>query len=199
MPTKSKHQRVDQVEAWVREHDPEPSHAIQVAKITLHLFDSLTFLHGLLGDERDLLHTGALLHDIGYTIDAWRHHKHARDLIMSMDLPGFDPRDRRIVACLARYHRKAHPKPTHKVYRDLSESDQLIVRKLAALLRIGDGLDRSHRDAARAVQMDRRGNLLRMIVLQDPPNGVDLYGANKKRGLFEEVYGLHVEVLGAAD
>jgi exopolyphosphatase/guanosine-5'-triphosphate,3'-diphosphate pyrophosphatase len=195
----SETERVARVEAWVREHDPEPSHALQVTKVSLHLFDSLTFLHGLSDEERDLLHAGALLHDIGYTIDAWRHHKHARDLIMSMDLPGFDARDRRIIACLARYHRKGHPKPTHKVYCDLGEKDQLILRKLAALLRIGDGLDRSHRDATQAVQMDRRGNLLRMIVLQTPPNGVDLYGANKKRGLFEEVFGLHVEVLGAAD
>ncbi len=147
------------------------------------------------GRERRLLHAAALLHDIGHTISVFQHHKHARDLILQEDLPGFSDEERRMIACVARYHRKAHPQPTHKIYRDLSGGDQETVARLAALLRIGDGLDRSHGASTRSLRVMRTACSLRIYVSQRRPNDIDIWGANRKRQLFEDIFGLEVEII----
>ena len=47
-----------------------------------------------------------MLHDVGMTISYDDHHKHSRYLIVSAELPGFDPRERALIAQISRYHRK---------------------------------------------------------------------------------------------
>ena len=61
-------------------------------------------------DERELLWAAAMLHDVGMTISYDDHHKHSRYLIESAELPGFDPRERALIAQITRYHRKGVPK-----------------------------------------------------------------------------------------
>ena len=60
--------------------------------------------------ERELLWAAAMLHDVGMTISYDDHHKHSRYLIVSAELPGFDPRERALIAQMTRYHRKGVPK-----------------------------------------------------------------------------------------
>ena len=96
------------------EHDPEPEHATQVCRIALELFDGALRLHGLASEHRRLLTAAALLHDTGYSVDPMRHHKGSRDIILASILPGFAKQEQAIIACVARYHRKAHPKESHQ-------------------------------------------------------------------------------------
>lgn len=180
----------------MREQDPEPSHAEQVCRTSLSLFDQTKEIHGLGAEERRLLEAGALLHDIGYAKGAAGHHKASRDAILVARLEGFTAVELRIIACLARYHRKADPKPSHKVYCDLPESLRSVVCKLAALLRIADGLDRSHDASAQALRVEREGKKVRIWVSQEPVNELDIWGAERKRGLFESVYGCSVRIRG---
>ena len=178
-----------------REIDPEPEHAFQVCATSLQLFDALDEVHGMGAGARRLLEAAALLHDIGHTISPFQHHKHARDLILEEDLPGFSDTECMMIACIARYHRKAHPHPKHKTYYELSESDQKTVTRLAALLRIGDGLDRSHAACTQSVRVERAASSICIYATQRRPNEVDLWGANRKRQLFKETFGLDVEIL----
>ena len=60
--------------------------------------------------ERELLWAAAMLHDVGMTISYDDHHKHSHYLIVSAELPGFDPRERALIAQISRYHRKGAPK-----------------------------------------------------------------------------------------
>ena len=60
--------------------------------------------------ERELLWAAAMLHDVGMTISYDDHHKHSYYLIVSAELPGFDPRERALIAQIGRYHRKGTPK-----------------------------------------------------------------------------------------
>jgi exopolyphosphatase/guanosine-5'-triphosphate,3'-diphosphate pyrophosphatase len=46
---------------------------------------------------------------------------------------------------VARYHRGSLPKKRHPSYGALSQKDRKTVSQLAAILRVADGLDRSHR------------------------------------------------------
>ncbi|HIJ64406.1 MAG TPA: HD domain-containing protein [Candidatus Hydrogenedentes bacterium] len=177
------------------ERDPDPDHAFQVARISLDLFDETAALHGLGEAERRLLLAAALVHDTGHSISPIAHHKHARDVVLGQPLEGFGRDDLNVIACVARYHRKAHPKDSHRVYCDLGPDARVVVRKLSALLRIADGLDRSHCAHTQAVRVALVGQTLRIYVRQRRASPTDEWGAVRKRRLFEEVYGLRVDVI----
>ena len=148
---------LDALRALAREIDLEPDHVFQVCKTALSIFDQTHELHLLGAAERPLLEAGALLHDCGFQRGPQRHHKHSRDLILELELPGFSDSEKKIVACVARYHRKAAPEPTHAVFRDLSPQEQAVVSRLAAILRVADGLDRLHVASAQSIRVEREG------------------------------------------
>ncbi|HUW61273.1 MAG TPA: HD domain-containing protein [Candidatus Bathyarchaeia archaeon] len=182
-------------EQFAAAHDPDPAHSRQVAQNSLALFDALADLHQLDARARTLLHAAAILHDVGYSIDPASHHKQSRDLILGSGITDFSPHDLAVIACIARYHRKALPDPSHKVYRDLDSPSQQLVNRLAAILRIADGLDRSHAASARAIRVTRTQSALSIHVHQEPPSPADIQAALKKADLFEREFGLKVEII----
>jgi exopolyphosphatase/guanosine-5'-triphosphate,3'-diphosphate pyrophosphatase len=122
----------------------EADHAHHVADLALTLFDEMTALHDLGEVDRRLLHIACLLHDIGHIAGKRGHHKRSMHLIADeTDLPLTD-NARSIVACIARYHRKALPKLRHTLYAQLDVDDRHRVRLLAGMLRIADALDKGH-------------------------------------------------------
>lgn len=180
---------------FARTHDSEPQHAFHVHKLCMDFFDQTADLHGLGAAERRVLSAAAMVHDTGYGVDPTKHHKGARDLILKSKIEGFTERELKMIACIARYHRKAHPAKSHEVYRDLDGEDRQRVRKLSALLRLTDGLDRAHDTATRRIRVELKGNVLRLFVHQRKPSPVDIMGAERKRQLFEEVFKMRVEII----
>ncbi|MCP4644165.1 MAG: HD domain-containing protein [bacterium] len=175
--------------------DPDPKHALHVCALSLDLFDETASLHGLGEAERRLLGVAALLHDTGWETRPECHHKGSRDFVLGANIEGLSEHERQVAACVARYHRKAHPKPTHKIYRDLSPQRQRTVTLLAGMLRIADGLDRSHRAATERITARHTSGALHLIVTQRDANTTDIWGANRKSGLFAEALGLSVEIV----
>ncbi|NUO81680.1 HD domain-containing protein [candidate division KSB1 bacterium] len=163
-------------------------HSLQVAALALRLFDQTRPWHRLGQQERDWLEYAAMLHDIGYFINYTRHHKHSYHLIIHSNLIGFSPRELAIIANLARFHRRAEPKERHKEFARLGRADQKLVRKLAAILRVADGLDRSHSQRIEVINCERfdKKTLLHLVARQDL--GIEIWGAQQKAGLFEEVF-----------
>ncbi len=124
----------------------DEAHARQVMRISEMLFDepAISQMHMLGGSERDILSAAAGMHDVGISMSVKGHHKHSLEMISKMEVPGFSKEEIAIMANVARYHRKGHPSDDHPAFERLSKADQNIVRKLASLLRIADGLDRMH-------------------------------------------------------
>jgi exopolyphosphatase/guanosine-5'-triphosphate,3'-diphosphate pyrophosphatase len=168
------------------------SHSEQVARLCTRLFDDLKSIHGLGTPERELIEYGALLHDIGWHIGRTGHHKHSMYLIRHGDLKNFTPEEVEIIANIARYHRKSPPKLKHEAYGKLSPRARKIVYTGAALLRIADGLDRSHSSVVRDVRCRPNGNHdgkeLRCVVSTRWDAQLELWGAKRKREMFEKVF-----------
>lgn len=133
-------------------------HAHQVARLALSIFDQTRSVHGLADREREWLEYAALLHDIGVHISYQRHHRHSYYLIKNGDLRGFEPQEVEMIGLVARYHRQATPKKSHDGYGELSGSDRRTVRVLAAMLRLAEGLDRSHAQALAGIDLYPRGD-----------------------------------------
>ena len=164
-------------------------HARQVVRMALALFDQTSTIHGLGAREREWLEYAAILHDIGVHISYSRHHKHSCYLIMNGDLRGFEPQEIEVMALVARYHRRGLPKRSHGGYGDLSGTRRRTVRTLAAMLRVAEGLDRSHAQsvAAVAVAAGAHDCLLKLTPAGDIE--LELWAAQRNAGPLESVLG----------
>src|SRR3954465_8985557 len=119
-------------------------HAHQIARLALALFDETRRRHALRGREREWLEYASLLHDIGVHISYEDHHKHSYYLITHGDLRGFEPTEIEAIALITPYHRQGRPKKSHAEFGHLARRDRRTIRLLAAILRLAEGLDRSH-------------------------------------------------------
>jgi len=176
-------------------YNVEKSHAVQVRKIALQLFDSMVELHKLDSVDREYLEAACLVHDIGYYISSSKHHHHSYYIIRNAEILGFSDREIEIIANIAKYHRKGRPKLKHESFAKLSKKDQLKVEKMASLIQIADGLDKSHDSAILNVDTIISGEYI--IFQIETKSGIDvtldIWGAERKSELFEEVYGYKVK------
>jgi exopolyphosphatase/guanosine-5'-triphosphate,3'-diphosphate pyrophosphatase len=132
-------------------------HAQQVARLALSIFDQTRSVHGLGDREREWLEYAALLHDVGVHISYDRHHRHSYYLIKNGDLRGFEPQEIEAISLVARYHRQGTPKKSHEGYGDLGGRMRTTVRVLSAIVRLAEGLDRSHAQALAGIDLFPRG------------------------------------------
>ncbi len=168
----------------------EKNHANHVAMLSLQLFDYTCALHRLGKEEREYLEAAALLHEIGLFISHAQHHRHSYYLIRNSELLGFTENEKEIIANIARYHRKSHPKIKHEGYDILSNDDQHKVAVLSAILRIADGLDRSHLSLVKKLRTRvRKGTLfIRIYGSGRALPEMELWGAERKKLLLQEVF-----------
>jgi exopolyphosphatase/guanosine-5'-triphosphate,3'-diphosphate pyrophosphatase len=166
----------------------DEKHASQVAALSLQLFDSLEKLHRLSRPERELLEFAALLHDIGWHIGHSGHHKHSAYLIKNGDLEGFSPHELDLLANIARYHRKSPPKKSHPDFQSLDPASQLLVRKLASLLRIADGLDRGHYSNVQSVSTRTTTSSVTIRIHAQHDAALELWAARHKTDMFEQTF-----------
>ena len=174
--------------------DYEEAHSRRVTRLSLKLFDEVASLHGLTAEDRFRLHCAGILHDIGIPVGRKGHHKTALKLIMETPAWPLSERERGIVASLARYHRKALPMAKHEHFNALDPADRERVRALAALLRVGDALDRCHLDHVQDLSC-RIGPERVVIRCEGTPCEQETRAALKKGDLFEEVFGKKLEIV----
>ena len=171
-----------------RRCDWHQAHSEHVARLTLELFDETKTLHGLTASDRELIEFGALLHDIGWHISREGHHKHSQYLIVHGHLQGFDPEEVQIIANIARYHRKSPPTDDHESFAALGKRAKKVVRVGTALLRIADGLDRSHVQVVSGLRAKIGRHSIDVLVKCRGDAELEVWGARKKMGLFSELF-----------
>jgi exopolyphosphatase/guanosine-5'-triphosphate,3'-diphosphate pyrophosphatase len=164
-------------------------HASHVADLGLSIFDTLSLPFGLKKPERKLFEAAAILHDSGYFISYGSHHKHSYHLIRHAELFGFTPRERELIALIARYHRKSIPKRKHDAFQNLKEKDQVTVARLGGILRLADGLDRRRNGLVHAVSCLFEGTTITLNLSAKEDISVEIFGANAKKDLFEKAFG----------
>jgi exopolyphosphatase / guanosine-5'-triphosphate,3'-diphosphate pyrophosphatase len=166
------------------------NHGLQVARLSLEIFNALARRYKLGERERRMLEAAAILHDVGYFINYSSHHKHSYHLIRHADLFGFTPRERELIANIARYHRKALPKKKHDQFMRLSAADRRTVSRLAGILRLADGLDRSRTGMVTITEPIFTPSRLILRLEGNGDLSVEIYGAGYKSDLFCEAFGL---------
>ena len=185
----------DMIYNLMSECSADIEHAKQVEEYAVKLFDAICSIEVFSEREKLYLKIAALLHDIGYCVEKKSHHKHSMQIILDRGLEGFSDDEIRIIANIARYHRAAYPDETkHFEFASLTEEQKVLVKRLSAILRIADGMDKPHK------------NLILRIELKETEGSFDFYiktigfkpkldMAKEKSSLFELVYGKKVNFL----
>lgn len=167
-------------------------HAETVTANSQAVFRIMQPIHQLKARDEIILTVAALLHDIGSFISNRSHHKHSQYLIENSDIFGLNRHDLALAAFVARYHRRALPRSTHRTYTRLSRRDRLRVSKLSAILRVADALDRSHTQRIRKPSLKLLADRLQIGIPDLHKCSVEAAALHEKQNLFEQVYGRQV-------
>ena len=179
------------VQGLARRCNWHEGHSRHVAKLALELFDQTQELHGLDPGDRELLEYAALLHDIGEHVATTGHHKHGAYIIRNGRLRGFAPDDVLLLSAITRWHRRGEPKAND----EFAGVDEERLRRLVTLLRMADGLDRGRTQPVDGVDV-RVGPSLVVVGLRANANvELELWGARRKRDLFEKVFARDLELV----
>lgn len=157
--------------------------------IALTIFDSMKKSHGLGRRERLLLRIAALLHDCGKYISLTNLAECSYHIIMSTEIIGLSHAEREIVANVVKYNHSEF-----SYYHELAGSgaadrhSYLTVAKLTAILRVANGLDRSHKQKFRDIKAVLKDGQLVLTVntQEDITLEKGLFG--EKADFFEEVF-----------
>ena len=214
--------RAESVRRFARKCRYHEAHSEHVTTLALEIFDQLVELlpdvaadlagrspthplaldpaTGMDEEGRGVLEAAGVLHDIGYLVNHSGHHKHSYYIIANGELDGFTPRERELIANVARYHRRGHPKTRHQAYKALDNHDRKIVRRLAGVLRVADGLDRTHTQVVDRVSLDLQSrdgadhaNTAVFTVESASDVSTDIWGSQRKSELFASAFGLRCE------
>lgn len=157
-------------------------------KIALTIFDSMKKVHGLGKRERLLLQLCTLMHDCGKYINMSNLGECSYNIISSTEIIGLSHKEREIVAHVVKYNHMSFPYYEALEHPMFEKQEYLIIAKLTAILRVANGLDRSHRQKfknikARLVEDEL---LISVDTLEDITLEREMLYA--RAGFFEEVF-----------
>ncbi len=184
------HTDPETVETLMQRYAVEAAHAQHVARLAVGLFDHFEPMHRLSTRARDLLEAGALLHNVGMSVDEAAHHLAGRDIIIASSLQGFDPAERAMLACMAAFHRKPVDAEAEPLMQALSESEQEQTLILSAILRVADGLDYSQTQTTQLEEsaVDDLGAEIEEVHVCGPYSHEDAARAMKKADLWNSLF-----------
>lgn len=160
-------------------------------KIALTIFDSMKKVHGLGRRERLLLRIATLLHDCGKYISLVNLGECSYHIIMSTEIIGLSHQEREIVANVVKYNHMDF------AYYEVMGRDStidgaayLVTAKLAAILKIANGLDRSHKQKCKNIRTSLHGEelLIQVDTTVDITLEKGLFG--RRADFFEEVFSI---------
>lgn len=121
-------------------------------KIALTIFDSMKKVHGLGRRERLLLQLATLMHDCGKYINMSDLAECCYNIIASTEMIGLSHKEREMVARVVKYNHTEFPYYKGHMNTMFEKQEYLVVAKLTAILRVANGLDRSHRQKFRNIK-----------------------------------------------
>jgi exopolyphosphatase/guanosine-5'-triphosphate,3'-diphosphate pyrophosphatase len=140
------------------------------------------------------LRAAALLHDIGKYVSMRSHSLYSYQLIMGMDILGFNERDKKIIAMAAYYH-------AHNVFEEVGakvlqpEPELLpIIAKISSIIRLADAMDRSYQQKIRSCKVVVKAPDITIRVTSKEDLTLEEWTFASKAAMFEEVYGLKIHL-----
>ncbi len=191
--------RSDSVHELLEKYAASVEHAEQVARLVGEIFlKTRGTLHAYPEDTGHLLWSAAMLHDVGMFIGRNGHHKHSYYLIKNGGLLGHSEEEVALIASIARYHRGSDPKDSHEAIATIPVADRRMIIEMAAILRLAEALDRSHRQVVQRLEFEfepetkskeGRGTMSLLIYIRPGENWEpETWALKEKKTMFERVF-----------
>ena len=162
-------------------------HSLHVVHLSLQLFDQLQAVHQLAQRERNLLEYGAVLHDVGWKWGKEGHAKRRALMIQSAEQLPLTMEERGIIGLLAVSHRGKSRFERSGYFGILFQEQQEIIRILAGILRVADGLDGLHRSRVISLRCDVADDKVICTVSASSECSEEVSLAKKKADVLEQV------------
>lgn len=160
-------------------------------KIALTVFDSMKRVHGLDRRARLLLQIATILHDCGKYISMANLGECSYSIIMATEIIGLSHLEREIVANVVKYnHLEFDYYETKGSLNALDNESYLKIAKLIAILRLANGLDRSHKQKFRDMRIALREEELVITVNTNEDITLEKGLFDDRADFFEEVYNI---------
>lgn len=168
-------------------------HSYHVANLARKIFRALKSRHKMDVRCETILYVGALLHECGLFVNTPGYHKHSFYLINNSDIFGLNSLDHNLAALVARYHRRAAPKPSHAPFAGLDRDSRVILSQMASILRIAISLAQSR--TQRISELDCQIEKNRLLIMAKGRAGdlsMEQLELRQNSALFEDVFGMSV-------
>ena len=157
--------------------------------ITLNIFDCLKKRSGLSGRDRLLLRIAAILHDCGKFISLYNLADCSYNIIMSTEIIGLSHKEREIVANVVKFNHMEFESYEEIVSNHFISSDQYLrITKLAAILRVANGLDRSHKQKFKNIKASIKDKDFIITVNTDKDITLEIGLLRERANFFEDVF-----------
>jgi len=192
--------RARSVMSVARRYSYDVAHSHHVARLATRIFDDTKQLHQLSSQDRKLLQYAAILHDLGYHIAHNNHHRHGLYLIKNSEMPGFSGEEIAMMATMVRYHRGSLPRKSadarsrheHEDYYALDRGQRARMLRLASILQIADGLDRSHQQLISDVRCEVADGIVTFIASSAGECELEVWSAERKSSWFSDLFKIGV-------
>jgi exopolyphosphatase/guanosine-5'-triphosphate,3'-diphosphate pyrophosphatase len=165
------------------------SHAEQVYRLSLALFNQLQPLHGL--DEKlvKVLKTASFMHHSGLNIRYYNYHEHSFYMVMHCGLLGLTHRELLLSAYVAAAHNKDNYKLDLRTYAHLLKRDDVLpVHKLGLFVKIAESLDRSLSNNILDIKCSIINNTVVIKTISNSYNALEINEAQKAAAYFRKLF-----------
>jgi exopolyphosphatase/guanosine-5'-triphosphate,3'-diphosphate pyrophosphatase len=167
------------------------THVLHVNKLAMELFDQLAAHTMLQPRDKLYLHAASLLHRIGVSVDYYHYSKHTQYLIALARIDGFTHREILLCSLIASYKTKNRNHQMMLRHKDiLSDSDEMLIMKLSALLQLAIALDRGEIQAISKVTARVKDKELHLKLTCSSPPLVELREIAELNKDFQKVWNL---------
>ena len=174
-----------------KRYQSNKNHVNVMATLALTIFDKTKSLHGMQKRDRLLLQIAVLLHDCGKFISMSHSAECSYNIIMASEIIGLSHAEREMVANIVKYNSM-----DILSYEEFAESSALNreqyikVCKLAAILRVSNAMDRSHKQKIQELRVNLKDT--QMILTVDTLEDITLEQGllREKAEFFEDVFGI---------
>lgn len=159
-------------------------------QIALNIFDSTRKIHGLEKRERLLLQLSTVLHDCGKYISMVNLGECSYSIIMATEIIGLSHLEREIVANVVKYNHLEFDYYEAMNSNTMDKESYLKIAKLTAILRLANGLDRSHKEKFKNIKITLKEE--KLLITVDTQEDITLEKGlfDARADFFEEVYNI---------
>ncbi len=159
--------------------------------IALTIFDSMKKIHGLGKRERLLLSLATILHDCGKYISMSNLGECSYNIILYTEIIGVSHIEREMVANVVKYnHLKFGYYDIVAQSSKLDKQNYLTIAKLTAILKLANGLDRSHKQKFKDIKVALKDHDLVISVNTNEDITLEKGMLGNRADFFEEVFSI---------